>query len=107
ANRRSWDDRLGQAFAVARRSERPLSVLLCDIDRFKQVNDRHGHVVGDQVLKQMASLIASRIRRADLVARLGGDEFAILCPDTSFTDALELGRALAERAADLRLPDGT
>src|SRR3954469_977324 len=49
ANRRAWDDRLGQAMAGARRSGRPLSLLVCDIDHFKQVNDRHGHVVGDQV----------------------------------------------------------
>src|SRR3954462_182575 len=107
ANRRAWDDRLGQAMAGARRSGRPLSVLLCDIDRFKQVNDRHGHVLGDQVLKQTAALIADRIRRADLVARLGGDEFAVLCPDTDFADPLELGRALGERPADVRLPDST
>jgi diguanylate cyclase (GGDEF)-like protein len=106
ANRRSWDDRLGQAMAAARRSGRPLSVLVCDIDNFKQVNDRHGHVIGDRVLKHTASLIAGRIRRADLVARLGGDEFAILCPDTELSAALELGAALAELADGLALPDG-
>jgi diguanylate cyclase (GGDEF)-like protein len=107
ANRRAWDDHLQQAVARARRTGRPLAVLLCDVDRFKQVNDVHGHVAGDHVLKQTAALIASRVRGGDLVARLGGDEFAVLCPDTGLDEALVLGRALAERADAVRMPDGT
>jgi diguanylate cyclase (GGDEF)-like protein len=107
ANRRSWDDSLAQALAGARRSGRPLAVLLCDVDRFKQVNDTHGHIAGDSVLKQTAALIAGRVRGGDLVARLGGDEFAVLCPDTGLDEALALGQALVDRAGAVRLPDGT
>jgi diguanylate cyclase (GGDEF)-like protein len=107
ANRRSWDDSLGQALAGARRSGRPLAVLLCDVDRFKQVNDTHGHIAGDSVLKQTAALIAGRVRGGDLVARLGGDEFAVLCPDTGLEEAVALGQALVDRAGAVRLPDGS
>jgi diguanylate cyclase (GGDEF)-like protein len=107
ANRRSWDDSLRQAVARARRSGAPLAVLLCDVNRFKQVNDVHGHLAGDHVLKQTAGLIAGRVRDGDLVARLGGDEFAVLCPDTGLDDALVLADALAERAGAAQLPDGT
>src|SRR3954453_7647956 len=107
ANRRTWDESLQQAVARARRAGRPLAVLLCDINDFKQVNDAHGHLAGDQVLKQTAALIAGRVRAGDVVARLGGDEFAVLCPDTTLDDALVLGHALGAGAGDARLPDGT
>jgi diguanylate cyclase (GGDEF)-like protein len=107
ANRRSWDESLQKAVARARRSGHPLAVLLCDIDRFKQVNDVHGHLAGDNVLKQTAAVIAGRVRDGDLVARLGGDEFAVLCPDTTLDDALVLAHALADRAGAACLPDGT
>src|SRR3954451_3736566 len=106
-NRRSWDENLQRAVARARRGEHPLAVLLCDVDRFKRVNDVHGHLAGDHVLKQTAALIAGRVRDGDLVARLGGDEFAVLCPDTGLDEALVLAAALAERAGAARLPDGT
>ena len=107
ANRRSWDDSLRRAVSRARRNGLPLAVLLCDVDRFKQVNDVHGHLAGDHVLKQTASLIASRVRDGDVVARLGGDEFAVLCPDIGLDEATVLGQALADRAGAARLPDGT
>jgi diguanylate cyclase (GGDEF)-like protein len=98
ANRRTWDESLQQAVARARRAGRPLAVLLCDINDFKQVNDAYGHLAGDQVLKQTAALIAGRVRGGDVVARLGGDEFAVLCPDTDLASALALADDLAERA---------
>jgi diguanylate cyclase (GGDEF)-like protein len=107
ANRRSWDENLQRAVARARRNGAPLAVLLCDVNRFKRVNDQHGHLAGDHVLKQTAALIAGRVRDGDLVARLGGDEFAVLCPDTTLDEALVLAAALGERADAARLPDGT
>lgn len=78
-----------------RRDRSPLSALLfCDVDDFKVVNDHHGHLVGDAVLKELASRMQTAVRGRDLVARLGGDEFGIWCPDIeSGTDAL----AVAER----------
>ena len=104
ANRRAWDEALSRAVAEAERNGRPLSVLLLDIDRFKEINDRYGHRRGDEVLQEVAGALASRIRGADLLARVGGDEFAVLCPNTG----AEAARHLAGHLADLvaALPDG-
>ena len=55
-------------------------MLLCDLDRLKEINDRFGHATGDRVLKAAADVLRERVRAGDLVARLGGDEFAVLCP---------------------------
>ncbi len=76
----------------ARRHTRDLSFLMLDIDHFKNINDRHGHLAGDYVLKEVARLIQQRIRRDEVLARYGGEEFAIILPETT----LEGGRALAE-----------
>ena len=58
-------------------------MILCDLDRLKDVNDRFGHAVGDRVLKATADVLRERVRASDLAARLGGDEFGVLCPDTA------------------------
>ncbi len=86
---------LGQRiFETARRYGQPLSALLLDVDRFKQVNDRHGHSVGDQVLRGVAARISSCLRASDLLARYGGEEFALLLPMTQILSAQAL---LADR----------
>lgn len=77
----------------ARRQRRPLSLLLIDIDDFKRINDRHGHPVGDAVIKTFATVTASELRGHDLLCRYGGEEFALLLPDT----ALDEATAVAER----------
>ena len=66
----------------ARRYERPYTLAYLDIDQFKQINDRFGHLVGDMVLKVVAGTLLANLRQTDLLARLGGDEFAILLPET-------------------------
>ncbi len=76
----------------ARRHARDLSFLMLDIDHFKKINDVHGHLAGDHVLKEVARIIQQRIRRDEVLARYGGEEFAIILPETT----LEGGRALAE-----------
>ena len=77
----------------ARRQRRPLSLLLIDIDDFKRINDRHGHPVGDAVIRTFATVTASELRGHDLLCRYGGEEFALLLPDT----ALDEATAVAER----------
>jgi diguanylate cyclase (GGDEF)-like protein len=78
ANRRSFDDVFEQQFVQAIRHKEPLTLVLFDVDKFKRINDTHGHGAGDATLKEIGSILNSRIRKADFTARLGGDEFAII-----------------------------
>jgi diguanylate cyclase (GGDEF)-like protein len=94
ANRRAWDEAVKRECARLQRQPAALSVLLCDVDFLKEVNDRFGHPIGDAVLRAVADSLASRAREADLVARLGGDEFAILAPATDEAGAASLARDL-------------
>jgi len=80
------------------RLQRPLSLVMCDIDHFKLVNDRHGHQVGDEVLKEFISRISGNLRLGkDWVARLGGEEFVVVFPDTAANDASVVAERLRER----------
>lgn len=80
-NKRYFLDTLERELSRSRRHQRPLSLVLFDIDRFKQVNDTHGHLAGDAVLKQLAALVKDKIRREDVFARYGGEEFAVILPE--------------------------
>lgn len=90
ANRRAWDDELVQRCRVAMDRGEPLAVAILDLDEFKQVNDAHGHAVGDAVLKATAEGLRRAIRREDLAARVGGDEFGLLLPGLSQDAAAEV-----------------
>lgn len=81
------------------RSGRPASMLLIDVDRFKVVNDRHGHVMGDVVLKRVAAILRETVRDVDLPARYGGDEFAVLLVDTDGPRAMEIAERLRQQVA--------
>ena len=94
ANRALFTERLEDAVAQSGRTGRRVAMLFCDLDRFKEVNDQHGHAVGDAVLRTIAERIARITRDEDLAARVGGDEFVILCEGTTDNEALA---ALAER----------
>lgn len=95
ANRTLFRERLTQALASAGRTGHPLSVLLLDLDRFREVNEILGHHVGDQLLVQVASRISAELARSsDTVARLGGDEFAVLLPTQNGDEAQEVARRL-------------
>ena len=82
-NRRSFTRRLGDEAARSGRYHRPFALVLCDLDGFKQLNDRHGHEAGDAALALFGSLLDGAIRRSDLAFRIGGDEFALLLPETN------------------------
>ncbi|MFO7622766.1 MAG: sensor domain-containing diguanylate cyclase [Anaerolineales bacterium] len=93
-NRRAFDDHLTAQIRLMKRMGRPLSLLLVDIDDFKQYNDRYGHLAGDQVLINIASLLSQNIRASDIIARFGGEEFVVILPDTTGPAALQLAERL-------------
>jgi diguanylate cyclase (GGDEF)-like protein/PAS domain S-box-containing protein len=105
-NRVLFDDRLQSAVARARRDGLPLSVLLLDLNRFKQANDTYGHQAGDLVLQEVGRRLQRILRETDTVARLGGDEFAIVLPGTGAEGAELVARRIVDAIADPIVADG-
>ncbi len=100
-NRRYLLEQLEREVSRAKRYRRALSLIIFDIDRFKLVNDTYGHIAGDSILKQMATVVRGKIRREDVLARYGGEEFAIILPETAAPNAVafaEKVRRLVEKA---------
>ena len=93
-NRRYFNLRLTEETSRARRSQRPLSLLVFDIDHFKDLNDSLGHQAGDVILRRLAEYVRWTVRSTDLLCRLSGDEFAILMPDIDADDCLRSGERL-------------
>ncbi|HEY5019918.1 MAG TPA: diguanylate cyclase, partial [Steroidobacteraceae bacterium] len=103
-NRRYLDSYLADQIAIARRYERTLAMVLCDVDSFKAYNDHYGHQAGDECLKRVAAALRSCCRRtADLAARYGGEEFALILPETELSDALQIAEAARQAVAQLRI----
>lgn len=104
ANRRWFDDRLKAEWKRMRREKGELALVLCDVDNFKEFNDRNGHMAGDRCLKAVGRAIAAQTKRpADLAARYGGDEFALILPNTSVEGAKHIADALSREVWDLEL----
>lgn len=100
ANRRRFDVLMQMEWANARRQHRPLSLLMLDIDHFKQYNDRYGHLAGDDCLRRVAQVLTRVVARPrDLVARFGGEEFALVLPETDAEAALKLARCCQQMLA--------
>lgn len=105
ANRRAFDDALVQEWRRAWRTGEPLSVLIMDIDHFKQFNDTYGHLAGDECLRKVAQALAHSARRAgDFAARYGGEEFVFILPHTKATDAHAFAEQVCMRVRDLAIP---
>jgi diguanylate cyclase (GGDEF)-like protein len=96
-NKRKFDEELQREFARAVRHQRPLSLIIFDLDEFKTINDTYGHLCGDFILKQVASLARDLIRPEQVLARVGGDEFVILAPETGAEGAETLATKLRDR----------
>lgn len=103
-NRRSFKDRLAEECDRTRRYGEPFSLVVLDVDHFKDVNENHGHAVGDQVLAWIGRLIGEHTRAADSAYRLGGEEFAIVCPSSEGDVAASAARRIVDVVAQARPP---
>ena len=104
ANRRTFDVHLNETWKRLCREQKPLSLIMCDIDSFKLYNDHYGHLMGDRTLKAVAQVIQSAAKRpADLAARYGGEEFAIILPDTDQRGAIRVAEELRKAVLHLRI----
>ena len=103
-NQRAVADALKRTFAQAAATQAPLALLMLDLDHFKQINDQHGHPVGDQVLAGVGAALRAVLRNQDFAGRKGGEEFAILLPDTEVAAALEIAERIRAAIAEISLP---
>jgi diguanylate cyclase (GGDEF)-like protein len=105
ANRRTFEERLQTEWSRAARASRPLSLIMVDIDHFKEFNDLHGHVQGDECLRRVAEVIESTFRRSgELTSRWGGEEFAIVLAEVDRRDAIALAERLRKAVEDAAIP---
>ncbi len=105
-NRRFGLQRLGEEWARASRTDGPLGVLTFDIDHFKAVNDDHGHLIGDRVLRQVASLARQWVRNGDVLVRMGGEEFLVVLPGAGPNDVTFVGERIRRGLAAASVPSG-
>ncbi|MCA9522471.1 MAG: GGDEF domain-containing protein, partial [Myxococcales bacterium] len=104
ANRRAFEEQIAREFERARRYSRDLSLIVFDLDSFKQINDSHGHAAGDAVLQAVAELALGVSRSSDFVGRIGGEEFAIICPETPAREATTIAERLRAAIDVLAVP---
>lgn len=95
-NRRAFFDQGHRVFKQADRYQHPVSVVMMDIDHFKNINDNHGHHVGDKVLQDIAKLLQNIVREIDIAARIGGEEFALVLPETDLSEAVNMAERLRQ-----------
>ncbi len=98
-NRSAYEERLQYEVDRWQRYHRPLTLAICDIDYFKNINDRFGHLAGDKVLKILARTLRARLRKTDFIARYGGEEFVLLMPETDLHESLKAVEMIREAVA--------
>ncbi|MBU0971532.1 MAG: GGDEF domain-containing protein [Proteobacteria bacterium] len=102
-NRREFETQINRHIATAARHKNPLSLFMFDLDYFKRINDTHGHLGGDRVLKEISLLVKDNMRQGDILARYGGEEFVAILPETDKAKAMELADRLRSKIAALRI----
>lgn len=105
-NRRAFLGAVGREFKRVVRHETPLALIVIDIDRFKEINDRHGHLIGDRVIRNLADLLRGAVRDVDTIARYGGDEFVIILPRTNLREALIAAERIKKTVRDNAFNEG-
>jgi diguanylate cyclase (GGDEF)-like protein len=103
ANMKHWNQLAQAEVERARRFDRPLSVMLADFDLLREINNRHGHLMGDQMIRRVADEIRAALREYDVPARFGGDEFAILMPETTLPEAMAVAERIRTQVASIKL----
>jgi diguanylate cyclase (GGDEF)-like protein/PAS domain S-box-containing protein len=106
ATRRSFFFQAERALDRARRSKSPVSVLMADLDHFKEINDRHGHAIGDEVIRKVAAAAREVLRRSEIIGRYGGEEFAVVLPDTDAENARIIAERIRSRVSRIAIPGG-
>ena len=101
-NRRGLDETISRALVHSKRNNTPLSVIITDIDHFKKVNDTHGHLIGDNVLKMLSKLLQDHIKGKDIAARFGGEEFIMVLPETPLEGAFVLAEQIRLSLRNMR-----
>lgn len=102
-NRRHFEERLAAELAAAQRHGRPVSLLLADIDHFKSINDRYGHLAGDEALRMVAFVLRGALRKEDVLARYGGEEFVVVARETGLAGGRSLGERIRKAVERSRL----
>jgi diguanylate cyclase len=102
-NRRYWEELVYREYERHKRSNSQLSLIMIDIDRFKEVNDKYGHVAGDKMIREISGLLADAVRNIDVVGRYGGEEFGILLPDTDAEGAMVFAERLRLAVQSLKI----
>ncbi len=105
-NRRYLEAIAKQEISRSKRDQNPISTMIFDIDRFKEINDRHGHATGDQVLAELCQVVRGELRSSDIFARMGGDEFVIVLPQASLAASVTLAGRIRKVVANQAVPDG-
>jgi diguanylate cyclase (GGDEF)-like protein len=105
-NRRGFERAFDRAFAHVKRYRSTAGVIFLDLDNFKSVNDRHGHLAGDAALKAVVSAIGAKVRKSDVMGRFGGDEFIILLWNVTLSSLRAKAKAIAKTITALRIPFG-
>lgn len=105
-NRRYFEEHLETEKNLSQRHSDEISLILMDIDHFKNINDTHGHVNGDKVLKKVAKILKHRVRKTDIACRIGGEEFVVICKQTDKQAALKLAEKLRNSIQELVVPIG-
>lgn len=105
-NHGSFHEKLAIELERANRYVRPMAVIMLDVDRFKEINDRYGHTTGDRVLALVAGALGAHLRKTDIAARYGGDEFAVILPETDLSSTAVIAERIAEGISNVRLDIG-
>jgi diguanylate cyclase (GGDEF)-like protein len=105
-NRTKLMDVLAKEIERANRYGNDLSLIMFDIDKFKEINDAYGHQLGDEVLKKIVSIVENDIRKTDILARYGGDEFTLVCPETSLEEVKKLANRIKTSIRDYKCQKG-